>query len=242
MIGLGSLALLIVVYCLLWEPQTFCFFWGRSIGHRIPESYVTPEPLPLGIADASAGTKLSYYGYTCEVPWVGIVQERKLSALTAVVFRSGQTIWFPDPKAETILQVIAQGNSDTERNISLSLGNSVPVSDEVLKTRILYASPANLSPFMKREEAATESMLLLIKSLSLQNSVGHIYWFRDGEKRGYQVGDPDKARYVELMLFRKDGREVPFTIFAGKGPQGLISQMQIERIRTTLKIENNQPR
>ena len=235
--GLGSLALLVIAYAAVWGPQTLLFFWGRSVGHRIPESYVTPEPLPLSIADASPGTKLSYYGYTCEVPWADVVQERKLSALTAVTFRSGQMIWFPDPKGKTTLQVLAQDNPDTERNMSLSLENRVPVSDEVLKTRILYATPADLSPFMKRKEAATESMLLLAKSLSLQNSVGHIYWFRYGEKRGFQVGDPDTARYVELVLFSKNGREVTFTVFRGKGPNGSISQKQIERIRTTLKIE-----
>jgi hypothetical protein len=238
-IGLGSLALLAVAYTVVWGPQTFFFFWSRSVGHRAPESYVTPEPLPFSRPDPSPGTKLSYYGYSCEVPWIDIAQERKASAFTAIVFRSGQMIWFPDPSSKTTLQILSEGNPDTERNISLSLGGVVPVSDEVLKTRILYATPADLSPFMKRKEAVTESMLLLAKALSLQNAVGHIYWFRDSERHGFQVGDPDKAHYVELVLFRKDGREVPFTVFAGKGPAGLISQQQIERIRTTLRIEDN---
>jgi hypothetical protein len=173
------------------------------------------------------------------VPWVGIARVRKASGFTAVIFRSGQMIWFPDPSAETTLQVLAQGNLETEKNISLSLGNNVPVSDEVLKTRILYATPAELSPFMQRGEAAAESALLLAKALSLPNSPGQIYWFRDDEKHGFQVGDPDKAPYVELVLFTKDGREVTFTVFRGEGPNGLISQMQIERIRTTLEIEGN---
>jgi hypothetical protein len=80
-------------------------------------------------------------------------------------------------------------------------------------------------------------MLLLLKSISVEHQVGHIYWFREGEKHGFQVGDPDTARYVEIVLFRADGRELPFTIFRGKGTDGQISQAQIERIRSTLKID-----
>ncbi len=236
-IGLGSLALLVIAYVAVWGPQTFFFFWSRYVGHRVPESYVTPQPLPFIRPDPSPGTRLSYYGYSCEVPWVDIAQVRKGSALTAVIFRSGQMIWFPDPKSATTLQTLAQGNLETERNISLSLGNSVPVSDEVLKTRILYATPAEFSPFMQRREAAAESALLLAKALAYANSLGRIYRFRDSERHGFQVGDPDKAPYVELTLFRKDGHEATFTVFRGKGPDGLISQMQIERIRTTLRIE-----
>jgi hypothetical protein len=74
-------------------------------------------------------------------------------------------------------------------------GDEAFQSDYGFQCRMLGVTPRDISPFMPRNRAAAESMLLLIKALAIPRAESGIFSFQVPGFRGFQFENPKERPF-----------------------------------------------
>jgi hypothetical protein len=226
------IALLIVLIDLLGPPITI-FFTARWEARKVPGVKVTPQQLSDYSASDAPGTALSYFGYAFDVPWNASFKQKGpgKSSMVQLQFESGQNLTFIVPTNQGgLLTEIVQDRSLNMNNLQLVFGDLMNRSAYDQYAALLNTTPRSIRTFGPRSEAVRGVTLLTIKAIAVAPGLETgVFSFRLPDKRGFQIGDPQKSRRVDLEVFDIGGHHVEIVCTSTKDSIKL-SQPELNRI------------
>jgi hypothetical protein len=200
-----------------------------------PEIWIVPTPLPTAAIERTPGRIFSYFGYQFESPWTDIKQERKGDAIVVVNFSNGAVISIANP--EQSFNELATLNADAvKQGVPLK---DVFVGDAInsrygLRSYELNLTPRDLRWFSSKREMVMNSILLVFKGISAPRYQSGLYTFQTDWFRGFQEGDPVKAKIVVIDVF--DDKDQSLELMVGAAPNSIkVSQSDVNRVIYSLR-------
>ena len=240
----GRVAALICVIVVLFAvlgPPIGAYLLVRKIAKGTPAVYITPQPLrDYSVSDA-AGTELSYFGYSFEVPWKGISKKREApnksgpGGLVFVGFDSGQSVLLIVPGDQSGLfgEMVHDKDMQYLKPVFGDLAKGSPYDQYAA---LLNMSPSAIRIFGPSRERGGRMALLMVKAIALPKSLETgAFSFQLPGKRGFQIGDPSKSQRVQLEVLDLDGHYVEIICSASKNGANL-RQSELNGILTTLRV------
>jgi uncharacterized membrane protein len=259
---LAIIVILVGAYCLMFGLQTLV--WIQSKQSATANSWVgiVPQPLPstsgnpsmvmqsmVAVAPKGARGKASvnsaaeqakFFNYEFKVPWAG--QPKPVPSLEGVQLQydSGQVVFFYDPESQidTAHALRTPTTPDAQRLANILAAHPIE-SNYALYQAVYGASPEQLSPTMKEQEALRDNLLLLWKlSFGPDLSLGttpEFYSFDWGKVRGFQFGDPSKEHPVAVRAFDDSDHQFRFIFTVATGSSGKIIQEDINTAMQSLQ-------
>jgi hypothetical protein len=231
------IAFLTVLFTLLGPP--FGILLTKMMeARRVPAVKVAPLELADYSVSNSPGTTLSYFGYEFDVPWnANFKQKAAGKNLVEVQFESGQHIVFIVPENQSgLLTEIVEDHS-------LNMSDLRPVFGDLIKRSayeqygvLLNTTPDSIRTFGPRAEAVQGVTLLTIKAIALGPGLeSGAFSFDLPGKRGFQIGDPQKSKRVDLEVFDTTGHHFEF-LCGSTNAKIRFSQPELNRILTSLHL------
>jgi hypothetical protein len=188
----------------------------------------------------SATDQAKLFNYEFKVPWAG--QPKRVPSLEGVQlhYDSGQVVFFYDPESQidTAHALRTPTTPDAQRLANILAAHPIE-SNYALYQAVYDASPEQLSPTMKEQEALRDNLLLLWKlSFGPDLSFGatpEFYSFDWGKVRGFQFGDPSKEHPVAVRAFDDSDHQFRFIFTVATGSGGKITQEDINAATQSLR-------
>ncbi len=229
-------AFLTVPFELLGPPVGF-FITSRWEARKAPWVKVSPTPLVNYSASDAPGTALSYFGYEFEVPWNAPYKTKAhgKGGLVQIQFESGQNVTFIVPANQNgLFTEIVQDESLHMKDLQLVLGDLVNRSAYDQYETLLSTTPSSIRAFGPRAEAVRGMTLLIIKAIAVAPGLETgVFSFELPGKRGFEVGDPQKSKRVDLEVFGMGGHHVEIICATTKDALRL-TQPELNRVLKTL--------
>jgi hypothetical protein len=233
-------AILMVMLAILLNlivPPTAMFFAARWEGRRNPSVKVVPQPLADYSVSNSPGIVLTFFGYTFEVPWNGPFKQTAFAkgGIVQLRFESGQylTFWAHDNHAGLLTEVV-QDKSINFQKLQPVFGDLLnrPAYDQY--AAMLNTTPQSIRAFGPRADAARGMILLTFKAItaSPQLTTG-AFSFELPDKRGFEIGDPQKSRRIDLEIFGTGEHDAEIFLATSKDSVR-FSQPELNRILASL--------
>jgi len=213
----------------------------RKIAKGTPAVYITPQPLrDYSVSDA-AGTELSYFGYSFEVPWTGVTKKKEFpnksgpGGIAAIDFSPGQGLVFIVPADQSGLfgEMVHDKETPYFKPVFGELAKRSPYDQY---SALLNTSPSAIRIFGPPPERQGRIVLLMIKAIALPKSLETgAFSFQLPGKRGFQIGDPSRSQRVQLEVLDLDGHYVEIICSDSKNGANL-RQSELNRILTTLRV------
>ena len=228
------IALLTVLFSLLGPPIGI-FVTTRIEARKIPAVKVAPLELADYSVSNASGTTLSYFGYEFDVPWDAHFKQRLGKGLVDLQFESGQNLIFIVPENQGgLLTEIVEDHSLNMGNLRFAFGDLMKRSAYDQYEALLNTTPKSIRAFGPRAEAVRGVTLLTIKAIALGPGLeSGAFSFDLPGKRGFQIGDPQKSRRVDLEVFDSGGHHIEILCGSTNG-NIRFSQSELNRILTSL--------
>src|SRR6267378_7356566 len=232
-VRVGILIAFVVVLIELLGPPIGIFFAARWEAGKLPGVKVTPQPLADYSVSDAPGTVLSYFGYAFEVPWNASFKQKAFGkgGIVQLEFESGQSVTFIVPANQSgLLTEIVQDKSLHMENLELVFGDLMKRSPYDQYAALLNTTPLSIRAFGPRAEAVRGVTLLTFKAVASASGLETgVFSFQLPDKRGFQIGDPQKSRRVDLEVFDIGGHHVE--IICATAKDGIrLSQPELNRI------------
>lgn len=236
-------AIVAVLGNLLGPPITI-FFTARWEARKAPRVNVTPQPLADYSTSDTPGTKLAYFGYEFEVPWNAGFKRKAFgkNGLVQLEFESGQVVTFIVPANQSgLLTEIVQDESLHMKNLQSVFGDLMNRSAYDQYAALLNTTPSSIRAFGPRAEAIRGVTLLTIKAIAVGPGLeAGAFSFELPEKRGFQVGDPQKSRRAVLEVLDMGGHHIEI-ICATTKDSIRLTQPELNRILKSLHAVSAEP-
>jgi hypothetical protein len=146
-------------------------------------------------------------------------------------FQWGQNVTFIVPANQGgLLTEMVQDESMHMKNLQVVFGDLMNRSAYDQQAALLNTTPRSIRAFGPRAEAVRGVTLLTIKALAVASGLETgVFSFELPDKRGFQIGDPQKSRRVNLEVFGMGGHHVEM-VFAASKDSDMLSQSEINRI------------
>jgi hypothetical protein len=261
-IMLAVIVILVGAYCVMFGLQTLVWFEAKQSATANSWVGIVPRPLPSTSGNPSmamqsmvavapkgvhgkagvnpAAEQAKFFNYEFKVPWAG--QPKPVPSLEGVQlqYESGQVIFFYDPESQidTAHALRTPTTPDAQRLANILAAHPIE-SNYALYQAVYGASPEQLSPTMKEQEALRDNLLLLWKlsfgpDLSL-SATPEFYSFDWGKVRGFQFGDPSKEHPVAVRAFDDRDHQFRFIFTLATGSGGKITQEDINTAMQSLQ-------
>ena len=148
-----------------------------------------------------------------------------------IEFESGQNVTFIVPKNQSgLLTEIVQDESMHMKNLQVVFGDLMNRSPYDQQAALLNTTPSSIRAFGPRAEAIRGVTLLTLKAIASASGLETgVFSFQLPDKRGFQIGDPQKSRRVDLEVFDIGGHHVE--IICATAKDGIrMSQPELNRI------------
>jgi hypothetical protein len=183
--------------------------------------------------NSSSGTRLSYFGYTFEIPWndVDNAKSKKVGAMQVLAFQSGMTILVSSIPPRDFVKTVA-GYTGGEEALRRTYGSEVISSDYSFNQAMLSATPAAVEILGSREDATRGFLLLLLKTMAMPLPAhSGMYSIRTPHFQGFQFGDPrsSSGKTIVDLWDDKGGIELHLACF-GTCSAPHITQADVNRI------------
>jgi hypothetical protein len=190
---------------------------------------MTPQPLTLDVVESSqGGTQLAHFGYLIAIPWPDKEGENDRGTVANFTFKGGQRITLLDPeKFSDLLDSLLQDKSTGAKEEVYLL--FAAMTHRKFYDRLLYAHPSMFRVFMSKKHEAQLKALLQIKGIILAEC-STVYSFKDGEREGFQLGDPLKDKRCHVVLFDQSDNPVEFMVGRKEGSDAVITQADVSRM------------
>jgi hypothetical protein len=218
----------------------FLYFYGRPIALLLtkwqvrnkPELWIVPTPLPSVASEPTPGRTFSYLGYEFESPWTKVKLEKKYRSIAIVYFSDGEFISIS--KGPDIIGAMQERVPKRRGTLRDVFGAGVMGSNYVLRSSILNSTPRDLRLFSSPREMVTNSVLLMLKPISVIAAKSGLYSFQSQSVRGFEEGTPGQANPVKIDAFDDKDREVDLLIGTQLHKRyGLTSGHKLRSIFTT---------
>ena len=242
--AVGRVVALLTIFTVLLNflgPPILIFFTARWEAKKIPAVRVTAQPLADYSVSDAPGTAVSCLGYSFEVPWnasfktKGPQKGSTKGGIVQLTFDSGQILLIWAPANENgLFNEIVQDQSMHMEGLRLTLGDLMNRSAYDQYSALLNASPSAVRAFGPRSVAIRGETLLTIKAIAMPASLETgAFSFQLPDKRGFQIGDPQKSRSIDLEIFDMNGHNLEIICASGRGSIEL-TQPELNRILRTL--------
>lgn len=232
----GLLIAFLAVLVNVLGPPIGIFFTARMEARKVPAVNTATRALTDYSVSNSTGTTLSYFGYQFEVPWNASVKEKKVGKnLVQLKFDSGQNVILIVPANQNgLLTEMVQDQSLNMRDLQPVFGDLINRSAYDQYGTLLSTTPGSIRAFGPRSEAVRGVTLLTIKAIAFGPGLeSGAFSFDLPGKHGFQIGDPQKSKRVDLEIFDSAGHHIE--ILCGSTNGNLrFSQSEINRIITSL--------
>ena len=221
-----------LICLLIWSGAvavTHVMVWHdvRELLREHPEARLAPQPLTdVKIDDLKGGAVIGQYGCTLHVPWVKVLEQKKMKTITVVTFVDGATVMMSDPASSAELFRLTLGKTPQEKaNMQALYGLRALSSNYELTSAQMRETGAEVSLLQSTMKNTRAMMLLMLKPAYSKATV--IYSLSAGRLHGFQIGDPGTA--IRLLLFDDKDRELQLWISGSKtGPR--LTQEQVNGI------------
>jgi hypothetical protein len=217
------------------RPQIMAYYEVHKLAQEDQLLSIVPEALSDTSVSANQGTMLSYFGYQYEVPWTDIVKVNRSGEMVAVACKSGRALVFFDPASAPDGVKIMRVSAANPRNVLSVFGPEAMQSNYALASTILNLTPKRISLWISPREAAGTAILLGLKRIYTANAETGLFSLKTSRYRGYQRGDPQRARNVDLSVFDDQDHEFHFIVGTAPGKPLTITQPDINHILDTLR-------
>jgi hypothetical protein len=227
---------LAVLINILGPPITI-FATTRWMARKVPAVRVAPQPLADYSVSSGPTTTMTYFGYEFEVPWNAPFKVKGGKAsIVQLQFDSGQSLTFIVPaNQDGLLSEIVQDRSLNMSNLQPVLGDLTSSSAYDQYAALLDTTPQSVRAFGPRAQAVRGATLLTIKAIAVGSGLATgVFSFKYADKQGFEIGDPQKSKRVDLEVFGMGRHHVEILLFAGKDSAN-FSQSEINRILTSLR-------
>lgn len=234
-----------VVLALTWMFgfQTATAVMVRYKSRSIPEAHETPIPLPdVSVAD-TGHRRVSFGGYSFELPEddVDDARSRRANYIEVTAFQSGNALWFSKFPPRSFIGGIEKEMKVSASDIARSYGATAARSDYDFYAVVLNMTPEKLSPFESDRQSARDSVLLMIKLIAMPRADTGLFSIEENGWRGFQFGDPRKGPPRVTDELYSDTGGVEFIFFRKNGASGAgITQARINRVLASLRRESAQ--
>jgi hypothetical protein len=221
------------IYLWLFGFQTASALMVRYTYRKLPEVAKIPVPLP----DASVSTvqhrTVSYFGYTFELPWDDVNEQKDKTVGTIHVsyFHSGNALWFSTfPKKNFVNELIRMGKLNPQEFRQL-YGDESLESDYAFHRKMLWLTPSEITPFISQKQAVGGQVLLLIKAISMPKASSGIFSLQAPGFQGFQFENPQThpLKITDQLYSNEGGIDLMFfQKIDGSAPT--ISQAEINRV------------
>jgi len=236
-VRVAILIALLTVLIMLLGPPIGISLAVRQEARKIPGLKVAPQPLSDYSVANAPGMALSYFGYTFDVPWNATFKQKALGkgGLVQLEFESGQSLIFIVPaNPGALLTEIVQDQSLHMENLQLVFGDLMKRSPYDQYAALLNTTPGGIRAFGPRADAVRGITLLTIKAIAVGPGLETgVFSFELPDKHGFQVGDPQKSRRIDLEIFDVGGHHVEI-ICATTKDSIRLSQPELNRILKSL--------
>ena len=244
---LAAAVFVLAIFVVEFGLQTLVWVSTKRWNGADPWLADVPQAIPAaeGIAtlpDSGAGKKdthamLKAYGYEFIAPWPGKNKQTAGLTYTQFAFDSGQTIVFFDPEAQLdTMSQLKNAKTPEYQQFENVFGDEAPDTNFALYRTVYSASPAQVSPFMHREDAEQMNVLLLWKlSFGFDMQPG-IHSFSLGKNSGFEFGEPASGRPVALRVFDDKDKQFRFIFTTAAGSSGKFTQQDISLVAQSLQI------
>jgi hypothetical protein len=216
----------------IWASQSP---WLKDVPQALPAP--SPSATPSDAAKTPKPAQIKLYDYEFTAPWPGNTKITRGQISSEVRFDSGHVIVFFDPESQlNTIRDMKTKNVPGYQQLSNVFGDQTPDTDYELYKTAYSASPAQVSPFIRRADALRINGALLYKLGFGYDALPGIHSFELGKNRGFQFGDPEGGRPVALRVFdeRDDQLRLIFTVAAGTNAK--ITQDDIDTAVQSLQV------
>lgn len=224
----------LIILLNLLGPPIGIFALARWTAHRVP--YVKFVPVPLLDYSVSAPLEtLSENGYQFQTPWKLSKRVQKAANGPVVLeFQSGQVLVLFTPANKGLVSEIDQDKSMHVDNMAAVMGDLMNASPYEQYKAIFTTTPSSIHAFGPRKDAARGQILLMLKAIAPGPGISSgIFSFDLPDKHGFEVGDPIKAKRLQLEIFGRDDYYVEFDCGSGlHGPN--FTQPELNLIISSL--------
>jgi hypothetical protein len=234
-VRVGILIAFLTVLLNLLGPPIGILVTTRMEARKVPALKVAPLKLADYSVSNSSGTTLSNFGYEFDVPWNANFKQKVGKGLVEVQFESGQNVIFIVPENQSgLLTEIVEGHSLNMGDLRLVFGDLMKRSAYEQYGVLLNTTPESIQAFGLRAEAVRGVTLLTIKAIAFGPGLeSGAFSFDLPGKRGFQIGDPQKSRRVDLEVFDTAGHHIEISFGSTRG-NIRFSQPELNRILTSL--------
>jgi hypothetical protein len=238
-IVLAGVVIVVAIFVVEFGLQTIVWINAKRLAGIDPWLADVPQAISAALPQAeppqAAGrsaknavpAKIKAYDYEFTAPWRSPVKAKPGDIFTQFQFDPGQVIVFYDPEAQVdTVGDMKAGKTAQEQQFENVFGQ-VPDSNYTLYQMVYGASPAQVSPFMNRQEAVRTNVLLLWKlSFGFDMQPG-IHSLALGKNRAFEFGDPTSGRPVALRVFDDRDKQFRFIFTTRNGTSGKFAQDDI---------------
>jgi hypothetical protein len=238
LIGFGIAAVVGGTYLWLFGVQTGIALVVRYKFAPIPGIDKVPVALPDLSVSNIPHKKVSYTGYEVELPWDDVDEQknRTIGTIHVSYFRSGNIFWFSSFPPKTFVNELTKSAKLDPQTLRQVFGEETIQSDYAFFRTMLAVTPRDISPFMPRQRAVAESMLLLIKAIAMPKADSGIFSIQTPDFQGFQFENPQirQSKITDDLYSNDGGVELLFGLGpAGSGPG--ISQAEINRVVQSIR-------
>jgi hypothetical protein len=230
----------ILIVAASW-PRVMLYMLYRDSPERRANLWVVPVPLPSLEVSGEPGTKLSYAGLDFEVPWRGVQAKKEYERLLRVQFDSGIIIVAHHPDhVVNPAKTMRDAAGGRQEDLQGAFGEETLRTPYDFYDVMLRSTPDDVVPFMGYRRARGMLVLFVLKSLEFREGTDRIYSLELGEWRGFQFGDPSRARLVRILLFDRGEKIYQFQMAKAENSAATLTQGQINRVLTTLVVHQGE--
>jgi hypothetical protein len=229
----GFVTAVLLVLAWVYGLQVRSWYRAREMGKSHPVVFLAPRPLPSTNAALEKGLTLTEFGYQWDVPWAKVDTHKTGSSIAVYLFSGGVGLSFWNPaEITTTVQTMKNAVQDANHRFINFLG--VQTEYDLLNSE-MNITPGNISPFMRKQDAFRQGVLLSLKQIELQTKVSAIYSFESKGLRGFQFGDPARDRILEIKSFNADDEEFRFRFAVERGSNVKLDQAEINKVVQSLR-------
>jgi len=236
-IRVGILIASLTVLINFLGPPIGIFVMARMEARKVPALKVAPLALSDYSVSSLPGTTLSYFGYEFDVPWNTNFKQTALGrgGLVQLQFESGQSVTLIVPENQAgLLTEIVEDHSLKMGDLRLVFGDLMNRSAYDQYGALLKTTPQSIRAFGPRAEGVRGITLLTIKAIAFGPGLeSGAFSFELPDKHGFQIGDPQRSRRVDLEVFDSTGHHIEILCGSTNG-KIRFSQAELNRILTSL--------
>jgi hypothetical protein len=229
-------------YAVVFGKPTSIVWRMRKEAAENPRLSIVPVPLPNTSISQESGATVEFFGYDFEVPWqdAGSKQEGAIAMVSSKSNRAG--VIFFDPASESgIVKLMKETPGGRPEYLYPLYGKQNAKSEYDLAHATLNSSPSQLSLIFPWSKEVYAANLLLMKEVYTLGPGAALYSFQFGHFRGFQQGNPERDKRVEVQAYDAEDRKFRLVFSSDVNPKGVLKQTDINRVLQTLHPAPGKP-